>query len=213
VGQQACEQTQGVGIIRVGTKAQVLDELYGAPFSLSLGLDLRFGQLTAKRRERITNLGEGTFDIEPRLAIGRVGALGAKGGYWTILGDLGVRYRIPMATEYPGYDAPIPGLEITFYQATLFTPVTPFSIGPTFSLLSRPQGLDFEELDLSGLDRFSAINILSMRVGLKAFIRGGDRVTVNLGFERTVYAENNPSDVVAFNAGIALRDVFRRRER
>ena len=69
LGQDTCATTNGVGVIRLGTKAQILDEVYGSPFSLSLGLDLRFGQLTQGTRERITNLGEGTFDVAPLLSV------------------------------------------------------------------------------------------------------------------------------------------------
>jgi hypothetical protein len=212
LGLDACARTQGIGVVRVQAKGQVLDELYGAPFSLSLGMALRFGQLTAEYRERVTTLGEGTFDIVPQLSIGRVGNFGSKGAYWSVNGDLGVMYRIPLDTSYPGYDHPIPGVGIVFEQSTLFTPFEMVTFGPTFSLLSQPTGLEFEELDLGQVDRFAALRILSMRAGLKMFIRDGKRLTFVLGVQRTVYAENNPADVVAFNTGISIRDLFRRRE-
>jgi hypothetical protein len=212
VGLNACARTQGVGIIAARTKVQVVDEVYGAPLSLSLGLDLRFGQLTGKHRERITNLGEGTFDIEPRLSIGRIGSLGKKGGYWSVLLDLGFRYRLPLATSYPGRDRPLPGYELLASHATLFTPIRAFSFGPTVSLFSRPDGLDFSELDLSLEDRFAALRVLSLRAGGKVLVRGGDRLTFVLGVEHTLYAINNPSNVLAITAGLSIRDLFRRRE-
>jgi hypothetical protein len=218
LGDETCAATNGVAVLRVGTKAQLLDEVYGSPLSLSLGLDLRFGQLTQATRSRITNLGEGTFDVEPTLSIGRVGSLGKKGGYWSINADLGVRYRIPLQQSYLDYAQPIPGVEISLLQQTFFTPIPAISLGPTFSLLSRPNGVDFEDLlasegaGLADPDRFAALRVMSMRVGAKFFIRGGDRVTVVLGAERTVYAFNNPSDVIAVYTGIALRNIFKRRE-
>lgn len=212
LGPGTCAETRGVGIIVARAKGQILDEVYGAPFSLSLGLDLRFGQLTAKNRDRITNLGEGTFDLEPRLSVGKVGSLGKKDGYWSLLLDLGVRYRVPLATSYPGYDGAIPGYELLAQHATLFTPIRVLSFGPTVSVFARPDGLDFSETDLTLKDRFAALRVFSLRAGGKVLVRGGDRFTFVLGAEHTVYAINNPANVLDVTAGISIRDLFRRRK-
>ena len=78
-------------IIDIPALRKLVDELSGAPVSFSLGVDLRLGQTTERYRERITALGEGTFDLEPRFALGRIGPLPK--GYWSLYLDGGFRYR------------------------------------------------------------------------------------------------------------------------
>lgn len=212
VGLDACEPTHGVGVIVARGKVLLLDELLGKPLSISLGLDVRFGQPTFRFRERITNLGEGTFDIEPRLSLGRIGGLGGKGGYFSIYGDVGFRWRFPIDKDYGEDGLAIPGWELTGNLESLFTPTGLVSIGPAVGVLWRPVGVDFEDVDLADPNRFAALRILALDAGAKLLIRSGRSVTFALGVFHTIYAENNPQDVLKVSLGVAFRDLIRRRE-
>lgn len=206
----ACKTTQGIGIITVRAKFLAVDEIQGAPLSLSIGLDARFGQLTAEHRQRITSLGEGTFDIEPRVAIGRIGSLPK--GYWSLYVDGSFRWRFPLNSDFAGTGIATPGYEITANLENLFTPIETFSIGPTVSLLSRPNGVDFSATDLTDVDRLISLRILALDAGAKILVRNGRNITVAMAVSRTVYAINNPEDVWKFSLGVGFRDIFRRRE-
>jgi hypothetical protein len=203
LGLGACAPTQGIGVPVVRLQGQILDEVYGAPFSLSLGLDARFGQLTAGDRERITNLGEGTFDLEPRLSAGVVG--GFWGGYASVAADAGFRYRFPMRRDFPGQIGAIPGYEITHNSEILWTPRSLISFGPSFSLLWRPDGVDVETTDMSDVDRFAALRVLSANLGGKVILRFGERFAANVSVFHTAYAVNNPTNVLAISAGLSMR--------
>lgn len=207
----ACNRTAGIGIITLRNRVLVLDEIAGNPVSISLGLDARFGQLTQAERERITNLGEGTFDIQPVFSLGRIGALGMKGGSYSTALDLGWRYRVPMRTDFGDGSRVVPGWEVVANHETLFSPVPAVAFGPAVDLLWRPNGVDFSETDLTDVDRFGALRILALSAGGKVLIRGSSRVTVALSAFHTVYAINNPSDVFTVSAGVSIGDLFRRR--
>lgn len=212
LGLDACETTQGIGTIAIRSKVLLVDELAGAPVSFSLGLDLRFGQLTAEHRQRITSLGEGTFDVEPRLSLGRIGSLRKGAGYWSLYADLGFRYRVPIDTAY-GPDALwIPGFEITGNLENLWAPVQTVSFGPAIATLWRPNGVDFSATDLTDVDRIVALRMFALDVGGKIIIRNGRRVAVSASVFHTAYAINNPQDVVKVNVGVAIRDLFRKRQ-
>ncbi len=200
LGQQACNTTSGFAPIRGRLKVQVLDELFGAPLSAAVGLGLRQGQYTAPERARVTNLGEGTADLEAFAAIGRSGLVGP--GFWSANADATWRYRLP--NTYSDDLVPVPGWELLVDAEVLAGGPPQLSVGPSFSLFWRPWGQDFEEVDLSDPDRFAALNALAVRVGGKAIIRSSDRVVVALSAMWTVAARNNPADVFVLGAGVQL---------
>ncbi|MCB9680840.1 MAG: hypothetical protein H6733_05145 [Alphaproteobacteria bacterium] len=210
LGQDACATTQGLGIVAARMKYLAVDEVLGKPLSVALGLDLRFGQATGAHRERITSLGEGTFDVEPRLSLGRIGSLPS--GYWSLYADGSFRFRFPMTTDVAGTGRWAPGFEITATLENLYTPGDKVSFGPAFSLLSRPLGVDFSGTDLADVDRLTALRIFALEGGLKLIVRNGRNVSVSLAAFHTIYAVNNPQNVFKVAAGVAFRDVFRRRE-
>jgi hypothetical protein len=204
LGLGACETTQGVGVVEARGKGVVLDEYFGAPFSLALGAQLRIGDLTASTRERVTNLGEGSLDAGPFLSIGRTGALGG-GGYWSSFLEGGFRYRSPVTDSYPGNGGDgVPGSEIYGSAQVLFAPDTRFAIGPSAYLLDRPFGLDFGELDLTDPDRFGALRVLQASAGLTTVLRARQDVAVALSALRTVAAANNPTDVWVVSLGVQV---------
>lgn len=204
LGLGACETTQGVGIIEARGKGVVLDEYFGAPFSLALGAQLRIGDLTAATRERVTNLGEGSLDAGPFLSLGRTGALG-EGGYWSAFLEGGFRYRSPVTDDYPGNGGDgVPGSEIYGSAQVLVAPDARFSIGPTAFLLDRPFGLDFDEVDLTDPDRFGALRVMQASAGLTTVVRARSDVCVALSALRTVAATNNPTDTWVVSLGVQV---------
>ena len=208
LGLDACRTTQGIGILRAQVKALVLDELGGAPLSASVALTSRYGAFTAPERARITNLGEGTFDLGPTVAAGRTGGLGGSGGFWSAYGEAGWRYRFANTDAFPSAELPVPGSEYHGTMGVLLSPgAGSIGAGPLATGLWRPGGLDWYELSdaggLSDIDRFSALRVSSVRVGAEALIRGRDGMSLSMSALRTVAARNNPSDAFVFSVGLS----------
>lgn len=195
VGLEACKTTAGVGIIDLRGKLLVVDELSGAPLSLALTPELRLGQLTHATRERITNLGEGTTDLGLNLALGRAGGLGA--GFWAGYLEAGGRYRFPNVDAAPGSELLSEG-ELLFGGAS-------WMIGPAYTLLWRPSGVDVEGTDFTDQDRFARLRVANVRAGGKLIVRSDRRVSLSLSGYGTVYAWNNPSDVFIVSAGLSFQ--------
>lgn len=218
LGQEACETSQGLGVIVARSKFLVVDELSGAPVTFSLGLDFRFGQPTFDIRPRVTAFGQGTFDVEPRLGIGRIGSLRQGKGYWSLFADAGFRYRLPIDGTFGPDGTPAPGWEVVANLENLWSPLEYVSFGPAFGLLSRPVGLEVTDVLgspelLADPNRFAGLRILSMDLGGKVIVRNGKNVTVAFAVFHTLYAENNPSDVLKISLGVGFRDLVRKRER
>lgn len=216
LGLGACEPSAGVGVLVARSKFLVVDELAGAPLTLSLGLDLRFGQPTFDMRARITASGQGTFDLEPRVGLGRIGSLRQGKGYWSLFVDGGFRYRLPLDQAFGPDGVPAPGYEITANLENLWSPVPMVSFGPAVSLLTRPVGLDVEQVLadpalLGDPDRFSGINLTVLDAGGKLILRNGRNITFAAAVFYTLYARNNPSDVLKVSVGVGFRDLFRKR--
>jgi hypothetical protein len=205
LGMNACQATAGVGIIRARLKGQWLDQLVGAPLSAAVGAELRLGQLTASTRQRLTNRGEGTMDIGGFASIGRTGGLGK--GYWSAYLEGGGRHR----SRNRSFDAvEAPGAEFWAETELFLAPSRALAIGPTASWISRPEGVDIEEMlaDTSIVldrDRLSALSFMSAQAGAKALIRTGNTVTTSFGVSRTFYAVNNPTDVWSVDLGLSAR--------
>lgn len=200
VGLGACDTTSGVGVITGKAKALLMDELTGAPLSISLAGELRYGGLTNDTRQRLTNLGEGTTDIGPQVAIGRGGGLGR--GYWNGYLQAGWRYRFPN-TQVD--DTPIPGSEVTADLEVLAGTARWWSFGVTSDLLWRPQGRDVETTDFGDPDRFGALRVFNLRAGGKLILRSSERVSFVLAGLGTLYAVNNPSDAMLITAGLGIQ--------
>lgn len=209
LGEGSCDTTQGVGPLSARVKWLVVDELAGKPISVSVGLDLRFGQTTAEHRDRVTSLGDGTFAVEPRVAIGRIGTLPK--GWWSLYGDVSGRFPLPTDPAFVVGGQPAPGIEVVSNLENLWTPVPAVSLGPSVSFLYRPQGVDFLSTDLGDKDRFTALRILVLDAGAKLLIRNDKGITGVISAFHTVYAINNPQDVLKVSVGIAFRDFVKRR--
>lgn len=205
LGLGACQASQGIGIVEARAKALLLDEIAGSPFSASLGISARYGLFTADTRQRITNLGEGTFDLGPIASIGRSGGLPVVDGYWSGWIDLGWRYRFANTDDFPEANEPVPGSEFTGEAEFLISPgAGRVGLGPAVTALWRPQGLDWFELDLTDVDRFSALRVYNVRVGGEVLVRGRENATLSIGVLRAVAVRNNPSDVLVFTIGLSF---------
>jgi hypothetical protein len=205
LGLGACETTQGIGIVESRGKVLLLDEYFNAPLSLSVGAELRLGQLTADDRERITNLGEGTLDAGPFLALGRTASLGGQ-GYLSAWAQGGYRFRSRNTDAYPladpKKDLAAPRDEVAASAQVLVSPSGRWSVGPDVAFLYRP-GPDFSELDLTDVDRFAALGVTALRVGGVGTIRASDHLTGVLSVLGTAVAVNNPVD--SWTVGVGLQ--------
>ena len=203
LGPTTCRTTTGLAPLRLQAKWQVLDEFRNAPFTLSLGAAARFSQWTSATRDRITNLGEGTTDYGPTLAVGRSGPLGQ--GYWSANLDGQWLYRQPNVVDA---DPPVPGSETSVDFALFAGTRAWWSIGPTVSYWERPRGIDLDELlsspELaSDMDRFARLRARTVRVGGKLLVRSSEQTTLVVGAWATPVAVNNPM-VMGLSAGASF---------
>jgi hypothetical protein len=211
LGLRACATTKSIGLIRLSGKYLVFDELLGAPVSVSIGGEARFGDFTEDTRARITNVGEGTFDLGTWLSVGRTGALGSIGSY-SVYTDLGYRYRFAKTTTFPNFtgNLRVPGSEYEARIASLVSPNPYFGVGPAVNVLWRPRGLDWGEVDLTDPDRLSALRVFNLRAGGQVILRSRGGISVSASAFGTVWTVNNPSDVFVVSLGaqvpIALKD-------
>jgi hypothetical protein len=122
------------------------------------------------------------------LAVGRSGGLGE--GFWSAWAQAGWRHRFPN-TERRG--TAIPGGELTTDADVLGGWRSWWSVGPSFSLLYRPQGFDFAEVDATSPDRFGELRVLSLRAGGKLVLRSSERVSFVASAHKAVVVRNNPT--------------------
>jgi hypothetical protein len=197
--QHGCDTTHGLGIVTARAKGLLVDELTGAPLSLGLGTELRFGQTTNATRSRVTNLGEGTNDVGGFVDVGRSGGLGQ--GYWSGFVEVGGRYRFPNTESKTG--APVPGSEFHADAEWLGGLRTWWAVGPAVSFFWRPEGVDFEAIDPTDVDRFATLRVMNVRAGGKLIVRSSERTSLALAAFGTAFAMNNPSDQVIVTAGLS----------
>lgn len=211
LGLDACKGTTTLGVIEARGKGLIADQVAGAPVSLALGGIVRYGGATAATRERITNAGEGTVDFGPLISVGRGGGLGQ--GYYSLSLDGAWVYRLPNTDSYPNLvgDGVAPNSEFLGSAEALFSPRRVVSIGPAATASGRPGGLDFTELDLTDRDRFAALRYVQIRAGGKLVVRDGLDNAFVLSVFRTVYAANNPADVLTVSAGVSFYGLGTRR--
>jgi len=212
LGLGACRPTRGVGVLAMRAKVLAADELAGAPVSMSLGADLHYGGFTAKDRQRITNLGEGTLDMGLFGTVGRSGSLGT--GYWNAWAEAAWRHRVPINRDYPGPVGalPVPGDELHLQAEAMFAPQLEISVGPAVDLLWRYGGLNWDELALGDVDRLAALRIFTLRAGAKMSVWNGHDVSWTVGVLRTLWTVNNPSDVWVGFTGLSFSGLLHRKE-
>lgn len=203
VGREACETTSSLGVIELRGKVLLVDEFFGGPLSLAVGPELRSGAFTLATRERITNVGEGDLDAGGFVSLGRTGALGEQ-GYWSAYVELLGRYRFPVRRVFPDSlgGRPVPGPELSAVAEWIVAPSRRVAFGPAASSLLRPLGFDWGEVDLSDPDRFGALRVFHVRVGGTLAVRGPRDVVLTATVLRTVFAQNNPTDVLSISAGL-----------
>lgn len=205
LGLGACRSTSGLGVIEARGKLVLLDELFGPPLTLSVGWGVRWGTLTSDTRHRLTNIGEGTLDLGPFVALGRSGALGSR-GLWSGWLEVVGRGRLPNTDAYPSPSGgvSVPGSELLATAEILVGPSSTVSLGPLITGLWRPGGLDWGELDLTAPDRLGALRVSNLRIGGTWVLRGAGRISAAGWVLGTVAAVNNPSDVLSVGFGVQV---------
>ncbi len=207
-GLDGCDPTAGFTPLTTRAKLNWLDQTFGAPLSSSIGLELRFGQYTAEHRDRLTNLGEGSFDVGLTTAAGRAGSLPG-GGYFYTYAEGVARYRTALG-KIDSHAAP--GAEFQGHGDLALVPDGKFGFGPSLAAFSRPGGLDWAETDLSDIDRFTVLRVLSLQAGAKVSLGVPGRTTATLSVLHTYYAENNPLTTI-YSFGLGFNDVFKTADR
>ena len=181
---EACDETATVGIIEARFKSLVLDEFAGAPFSLALGATARLGQLTGASRHRITNAGEGTFDLGWRVTGARSGPIGA--WFYTVSFDATGVYRLPNTRTWPNMEGDVraPGPEGWVSGDILVSPSMKVTFGPAALYSIRPSGANFAtmiDIGAADADRFAALNYHQFRVGGKLIVSDKQYNSLNVG--------------------------------
>ncbi len=205
LGDNSCRTTSSVGVITARGKALILDQIAGAPVSLSVSAEGRLGMFTHPTRFRLTNVGEGTQDLGAVLSVGRDGAVFSN-GYFSVHSDLGFRYRFPNTRTYPQFngDVSAPNEEYFGEAAFVLSPQLRFGFGPIVTGFIRPRGVDFLDADLTDVDRLAALRVGSLRAGGTLVVRGDRGVSGSVQFVHTVAAFNNPY-VTVVTAGVSFQ--------
>ncbi|MEL6344242.1 MAG: hypothetical protein AAFV53_14080 [Myxococcota bacterium] len=198
-GLEACETSGGVGVLSARLKGLIVDELFGPPVSIAVAGEMRLGDLTAPSRARLTALGEGTTDLGLYLSIGRSGGVG-EGGLWSVYAEGGYRYRFPNG-ELNGEE--VPGNEWLAVLEGLYGPNSAWMIGPSVYFLTRPQGVDLEDVSLDSPERFVGLSTTAVQAGGKLILRSSDRWSLSLSALRTVVARNSFGDELIISAGVS----------
>lgn len=194
-----CAPTAGLGDLALLVKGRLVDEVFTGPMTVSLVGGVRTGEAYARRRGRLTTLGDGQTDLGLGLSVGRTDVLGrgwyrmhATGGYW---------YRLPHVTE----PSKVPADELR-YDVSAVLAVHPYiSIGPAVFGFRRLGGVDIAAADFRDPNAFSSLDASQVQVGGKLGVHPpGGRGTVSLGVLRTVAAENNPVDTLAISLGVGF---------
>ncbi len=195
---EGCKPSAGIDVIRARLKVALMDEWYGAPFSLTSGLELRYGEMGAQTRARLTSLGDGTSDVGGYLALGRAAEMGSRSIDSAM--EIGARYRFPNGTQ-SGYA--IPGSELFACVEILPALSSVLHLGVTADALVRPGGLALEEIDYDSVDRYASLAARTVRVGGKALLQVNTSWSVIFSGGRTVYARNNPVDALDLGFGLS----------
>ncbi|MCO4746653.1 MAG: hypothetical protein KC912_17800 [Proteobacteria bacterium] len=193
----ACDSTLSLTPIRARGKVRLLDELRGAPFTLAVGPEVRFGDFTREQRMRVTALGDGQTDVALFASVGRLGGLGSM-SYSTYIEGIG-RHRLA-STEILGQK--VPADEISASGEFLLYPTPNVSAGLAVDALHSIGGLDFGEVPLDDPDRFTALSVTSVKLGGKIGVRSVQNTTLSISVLGTLYAENNPADFFTVGVGI-----------
>lgn len=202
VGADACASSTGLTPIELRVKGRALDELAGAPLSLALGLGLRFAEWTLADRHRLTALGDGQTDIAPFVAVGRSGGLGGW-SYGTFL-ELGYAARLPVARVPDLGGLKVPGDELRG-SAELLIYISPYlAFGPALDVVHRLSGVGLGAVDLSDVDRYTALQVTAIRPGGKLLLRSRGALSVALSAFGVALARNNPRDAFTISAGIGI---------
>lgn len=210
IGLDACAPTNVVGVLQARVKGLMFDELSGSPLSVALEGEVRYGGLHATSRARLTAPGAGTLDFGPVVSVGRSGGLGS--GYFASSLDLGWRYRVPHTRRYPQLigDRSVPASEFHGAYELILAPIPAVGFGPAVGALLRPWGVDFLDLDGGDIDRFSALRVGEVRVGLKAVFKDEKHNAFVVSADRTVFAWNNPRDNFGLAIGVNITNLFSR---
>ena len=200
LGADTCASTQGIGVIDLRVKRMLVDELAGSPVTLSVGAQARFGALAWKHRSRLTNLGEGTFDVAGSAWAGRSGGLGDK-GYWSASVGGDVRYRFPNDTVD---GLAVPGWETDGLLEVLFAPRSMVAFGPEVAWFFRPRGTDVETSDFADPDWIGALRVEKVATGASIHLRSRKAITFSAGVFYNLWAVNNPTDALLVSGGVQV---------
>ena len=196
-----CEEVFGLVPTSGRLKVRLLDELAGAPFTLTTGPVARLGSYTRPTRVHLTQIGEGQTDLGGFVSLGRSGSIG---GGWSFAGFVegGAVARLPAAKLGAGQKGKGPGPEVSSAAQLLVIPRHEVAVGADVRWVERPVGHDFETTDVADPDRFSSLAVRRVEVGGSLLLRSIDRVSVVLSGQRVVHAKNNPADRWTVSIGV-----------
>lgn len=211
LGGTVCKTTAGLGVVSAQGKFLLADELDGAPLSVSVGGLARFGQATWATRNRVTNLGEGTFDVGGVLGLGRSGGLGAR-GYWASSLTAGAVYRFPNVSG-DGDAVAVPAPETFGRLEVLLAPTGTWSFGPEVDWFFRGGEQDIETSNPADPDWLGALRVQKVSAGGAVFVRARQGVILNAGALANVWAVNNPASDLLVSVGVQVNQLARREDR
>ena len=198
LGDDACKAVQGVIPLELNLKGRLVDELGSSPLTMAVVLGGRLAEWTASDRHRLTALGEGQTDIYGGLAMGRAGT-----GY-AVWSQVLYAYRLPVATVNYLDGIKVPGDEIRAAVDVHVYPTSSIGLGPSVDFLHRLTGVDWSDVQNQDIDRYTALQVTTLKLGGKLSIRSQKNATIWLSGFGTLVARNNPIDGMNLSVGLGL---------
>jgi hypothetical protein len=183
LGPGACEPTRALTPIELKLQNKLAD-------GLAWGTTLRMGQASARDRDKLTGIGEGTTDLAAYFTGGRQGALGAA-SYRASSSLLG-RLRPGLGSEALSWEVD-GGARAELGLGAL-------TCAGQLDLLHRA-GLPLSELDPDSADRFADLGVTALDAGGQLLVRAG-HVSLGLTVMSSVLVRDNPSDRLYIGAGV-----------
>jgi len=196
-GGTACQTQIGATPIDVRFRYRLLNEVMGAPVSVTVGPVLRVGAHTRAARDQLTSMGDGQNDVGVHASVGRMGFVGPM----LVAAYGAVRYSHRVLTDAVD-DVDVPRHELAGLGELSVQTGPRLSLGLAVDALHRPDGVDWGDSVASSEARFAALSITTVKAGAKVGVLLRPGLRLHASVVGTAYARNNPND--AWSAGLGL---------
>jgi len=192
--------TTGLGLIE-GRVRYRLGKIYNIDFAAGAGV--RSGAAHHASRGRMTNLGEGSTDLQATLYAGRMAPVGPRFHVTSV--DLSYFYRLPLDADTAV--GRIPGDEIRVSGVSTVAVTSHLGLGLSADGFWRLWGepLSMSRVSVYGEDRWASLKASQIKLGGRVVIYPGDhRPYLQFSGMRAIWAKNNPLDTTQVEIAVGV---------